>query len=443
MQRTSGLVVGHSIVLIGGLLCLASADPAIGGGLTEVTLEKHLNARKVGTISESIDVSFRTSATSASTEDNPENSAVLPDYTKAPLVVTVDLDRQYLTAYKGLDISFESRISSGKSGHTTPMGIFSILEKKKYHESNLYSNAPMPFMQRLTWSGIALHQGRVPPYPASHGCIRIPEGLAKQLFGKTGYGTHVVITRGTAKPVPVSHWQLPQPDRMANTLAALRPVITAVSNDNSRQVRRSEAPLRVYVTRSSRRDRHRSLQEMLIELGYLEGTADGIYGRQTVAAVRAFQRSEMLKVNGTASNETIDRLLELTGRSALPMGKIYVRQKQKPVFEADIGISNSEQPLGTHLAYVGSFSEDRADWLSIAVPTRLRRSTISDNEMDTIWKEKRVRVSFRSAMNRIDLPREARDFLSRNLTAGSSFAISDNGWGTETGKGTDFIVQTY
>ncbi len=86
-------------------------------------------------------------------------------------------------------------VSTGKKGHSTPPGTFPILQKKVHHRSNKYSNAPMPYMQRLTWDGIAFHAGALPGYPASHGCIRLPRAFAKKLYGLTDYGTKVTITR--------------------------------------------------------------------------------------------------------------------------------------------------------------------------------------------------------------------------------------------------------
>jgi hypothetical protein len=86
-----------------------------------------------------------------------------------------------------------STISTGRPGHDTPPGVFTILQKQKMHRSTLYDDAPMPFMQRLTWDGIALHAGRLPGYPASHGCIRLPKAFAEALYGVTDHGGVVVV----------------------------------------------------------------------------------------------------------------------------------------------------------------------------------------------------------------------------------------------------------
>src|SRR5690606_5643280 len=102
---------------------------------------------------------------------------------RGPVLVYVDLDRQLATVYRnGIRIGV-STISSGKPGHETPRGVFTILEKNEVHHSRTYDNAPMPFQQRLTWKGVALHAGNLPGYPASHGCVRMPMDFSKLLFG--------------------------------------------------------------------------------------------------------------------------------------------------------------------------------------------------------------------------------------------------------------------
>ena len=87
----------------------------------------------------------------------------------------ISLADQHVTVYDATGRIAQSRISTGMPGHPTPIGLFSIIGKERWHHSNIYSGAPMPFMQRITWSGVAMHTGVVPGYPASHGCIRLPE----------------------------------------------------------------------------------------------------------------------------------------------------------------------------------------------------------------------------------------------------------------------------
>ncbi|MEO6365289.1 MAG: L,D-transpeptidase family protein [Luteimonas sp.] len=112
---------------------------------------------------------------------------------KGAMVVVVSLPEQRAHVYRdGVRIGV-STISSGKPGNETPTGVYPILQKRRMHHSNRYNNAPMPFMQRLTWDGIALHAGKIPGRPASHGCVRLPLEFSKLLFGETEHGMLVVI----------------------------------------------------------------------------------------------------------------------------------------------------------------------------------------------------------------------------------------------------------
>ena len=111
--------------------------------------------------------------------------------------IYIDLTLQKIYAMEDGRTTFEGRISSGKSGHETPTGYFKVLQKKRTHISNLYpkpkGGAKMPYMMRLTWDGVAMHQGYVPKHPASHGCIRLQRRLAKKLFAWVDKGTPVII----------------------------------------------------------------------------------------------------------------------------------------------------------------------------------------------------------------------------------------------------------
>ncbi len=108
------------------------------------------------------------------------------------MVISVPAQMAYI--FRGGRMIGATTVSTGKKGKATPLGLFEILQKREFHRSNLYSNAPMPFMQRLTWDGIALHGGDLPGYPASHGCIRMPNAFAKRLFSLTAMGGRVLVT---------------------------------------------------------------------------------------------------------------------------------------------------------------------------------------------------------------------------------------------------------
>jgi lipoprotein-anchoring transpeptidase ErfK/SrfK len=113
--------------------------------------------------------------------------------TTARITISVSIALQRLYVYRGNELVAVSTVSTGKPGKRTPLGDFTILQKARWHRSNLYSNAPMPFMQRLTWTGIAIHAGHLPGYPASHGCIRVPLSFAQALFGMTSLGEAVSV----------------------------------------------------------------------------------------------------------------------------------------------------------------------------------------------------------------------------------------------------------
>ncbi len=113
--------------------------------------------------------------------------------TQGEVEIVVSLPLQRIYVYRGGALIGVSTVSTGRQGHETPVGTFNILQKRREHYSNLYNNAPMPFMQRLTWDGIALHAGQIPGRPASHGCVRLPLAFARHLFGVTRMGAAVHI----------------------------------------------------------------------------------------------------------------------------------------------------------------------------------------------------------------------------------------------------------
>lgn len=159
--------------------------------------------------------------------------------------ILVSLPGQIAYVYRDGVLIAASTVSTGKRGKSTPAGEFTILQKREFHRSNLYSNAPMPFMQRLTWTGIALHAGVLPGYPASHGCIRFPREFARRLFEITELGVPVSIVsyeiedprvrRGVPRLVPEQMVKAPEPPPFLRTdpavfLAGAFDLVTA-SND--------------------------------------------------------------------------------------------------------------------------------------------------------------------------------------------------------------------
>jgi lipoprotein-anchoring transpeptidase ErfK/SrfK len=124
---------------------------------------------------------------------------------QGPLIIAVSIEKQKVRIYDANGFFAESLVSTGMPGHSTPMGVFSIIQKHKFHHSNIYSGAPMPYMQRITWSGVAMHAGVLPGYPASHGCIRMPMAFAMKMWNWTKMGARVVVTPGEMTPASFSH----------------------------------------------------------------------------------------------------------------------------------------------------------------------------------------------------------------------------------------------
>jgi lipoprotein-anchoring transpeptidase ErfK/SrfK len=132
----------------------------------------------------------------------PEKESAKP---QGPLIIAISIEKQSLKIYDANGFFAATPISTGMKGHPTPMGVFSIIQKHKLHHSNIYSGAPMPFMQRITWSGVAMHAGVLPGYPASHGCIRMPMAFAVKMWNWTRMGARVVVTPGEITPASLSH----------------------------------------------------------------------------------------------------------------------------------------------------------------------------------------------------------------------------------------------
>ncbi|WP_291575548.1 L,D-transpeptidase family protein [Bradyrhizobium sp.] len=147
---------------------------------------------------------------------------------QGPLIIAISIDKQKLKIYDSNGFFAEAPVSTGMKGHPTPMGVFSVIEKDRYHHSNIYSGAPMPYMQRITWSGVAMHAGVLPGYPASHGCIRMPPAFAVKMWGWTKMGARVVVTPGEiTPPESFSHPLLATEKVPPQPAAAVEPMVDA------------------------------------------------------------------------------------------------------------------------------------------------------------------------------------------------------------------------
>ena len=382
---------------------------------------------------------------------------------EGPLQIIVSKDLQELKIYDGGVVVATSHVSTGKAGHSTPTGIFSILEKKRTHFSNIYDSAPMPFMQRLTWSGIALHASNsVPSYPASHGCVRLPNAFAKTLFSVTRRGGHVLITDREIVPQEIVHTVLFKPvvvvpDTPLLSEAGLRPglieagdkAVEVAMTDPKPEIltpavlKTEQDPIRILITRRGDREMMIDLQTMLTALGYDAGAPDGLHGKQTVIAIRAFQLAEGLKEDGVVTPELVAAVYAKAGKGTPPNGQILVRQKFKPLVEAAITIRNPEIALGTHFLLARDVDSDKgkADWFGVSVDNQLSSATMKRLGITTEADATRP-DALTKTLDRLDIPADTRLRISELMGEGASLSISDTGLGPETGDGTDFITVT-
>jgi len=165
-----------------------------------------------------------------------------------PLFFVISTSKQHVSVYGNDGLYARSPVSTGRPDHPTPLGLFTIIGKERFHRSNLYSGAPMPFMQRLTDSGVAMHEGVLPGYAASHGCVRMPHDFAQRLFGITQGNEHVVIARQDIVPSPISHQRLPVPTFMAMPGTGNIASGSAQMLQNAIATAQNPAPLPVAVT---------------------------------------------------------------------------------------------------------------------------------------------------------------------------------------------------
>jgi peptidoglycan hydrolase-like protein with peptidoglycan-binding domain len=379
------------------------------------------------------------------------------------LQIVVSKSDQSLALYENGEIVATSNVTTGKAGHETPSGIFSILEKRKYHESNIYSAAPMPFMQRLTWSGIALHEGKVPNYPASHGCVRLPSKFAQSLFGETRYGVHVIITDRPVSLRSVQHSALFEPRddaddgklllsdvelRPATFDAALGTVEVAV-NEKTQAIKpmakgKEPSPLRILITRRGEREKVMDIQAVLTRLGFDAGAPDGYTGEMTISAVNGFKRWKGLKTTGPLlTDDFVAALYASAGEDHPPNGEIMVRQDFKPLFEAAIDIKDPEVALGTHFfeAIAVNRAAGTAEWNGVTLENRLpaaarKRLGITVTEAPGGFDQ------LSAVLDRLEIPAEIRSRIEKELSTGSSITVSDLSHQMETGTGTDFITVT-
>jgi lipoprotein-anchoring transpeptidase ErfK/SrfK len=385
------------------------------------------------------------------TKDKSEDTAKADVAAKAKgiLTIAVSLDKQRLTLYSDGQPVAQSRVSTGTASYPTPTGVFSVIQKNRWHRSNIYDNAPMFYMQRITWSGVAMHQGVVPNQPASHGCIRLPEAFARQLWGTTRLGARVLVARGDVVPVAFAHKRLftikrepleppAQPAATEMVKAAHGALEVAQLPAGKRDATTSDASkpadpaldAMAYAARPQRETPSSSSD--VVKSAYDVFEAPKVRRARTSAPVAAGTVAEVPTLKPGPISVFISR----------KEGRLFVRKGFEPVFSVPVTFEQPERPLGTHVYTALSVKEDNTAlrWHVVTMPTggHARRA-----ERDRKATEPMLPASNPAqALDRITIPPEALDKISELMSPGASLIISDQGLGPETGLGTDFIVLT-
>ncbi len=330
------------------------------------------------------------------------------DPPKGPLQIIISIADQRVSLFDNGALIASSSVSTGTQGHPTPLGVFSVISKQRWHRSNIYSAAPMPYMQRITWSGIALHAGVVPGHPASHGCIRLKNDFAIRLWHLTKRGTRVIIAHDDVQPVEITNPHLFKPKAVSGS-----PEFQAAT-----------------------------------VAGKSVSTAAVTHG-SLVSKAETPEATSLQAPNLAAAEGAPRKMVPISVFVSRKLSKLFVRQGFSPLFDVAVKIENPEEPLGTHVFTAMDFQSEEAAirWTVVSIPDEFPRIEGATKEREAPVKQTALSVpspdKANAVLNRIEIPQDSVERISKLLTPASSLIISDDGFSHETGKDTDFIVVTH
>jgi lipoprotein-anchoring transpeptidase ErfK/SrfK len=346
---------------------------------------------------------------------------------KGVLSVIIAIDRQQLTLYSDGHPIARSRVSTGVPGHPTPTGVFSVIQKDRWHRSNIYYNAPMYYMQRITWSGVAMHEGVVPNSPASHGCIRLPGSFARQMWGITKLGVRVIVARTEVTPAEISN-------------ARLFTVKREQGEPNGEP--QATSPETIGGTFRA------------LELAQLNAAQRVPTVTDAVKPLDAMAYAVATPRDGTNTGPELN-MAEPRPLKPGPIavfisrkeGKLFVRKGFEPVFYVPITVSEPERPLGTHVFTALALNDDNTTlrWNVVSMPGSRpapAKKSAKGKHVEPAAAPTVPASNASEALGRVTIPPDALERISEMMSPGASLIISDKGLGPETGKGTDFIVLT-
>ncbi|UPJ50838.1 L,D-transpeptidase family protein [Bradyrhizobium sp. 200] len=404
-----------------------------------------------------------------------------------PVMAIVSLRSQRITVYDAKGWILRAPVSSGTKGRETPAGIFSVIQKVEEHYSNLYDDAFMPHMQRITWSGIALHGGVLPGRPASHGCIRLPFDFAERLFDATEMGMRVIVAPSDVAPVELAHPLLFQPKPGAVALAAARTAeaqeavrkateARIAAGTALREATQARAPVRAAENLKRIAEAQLAAAETKLGSGIPAEAKEQAEDAKAQAAAKiaelqlqwdvanvdlqlrldavtsareAAAAAETARVAAAEAARQVARELQpISVLISRKTQRLYIRQAFKPVLESPVTIADPDRPIGTYVFTAVERTTDDA---------KLRWSVVSlgggHAPSGTVEPHNRAHGSggrdvapeatnpdsAKAALDRIAIPQDALDRIGA-ITPRSSLIVTDEPPSTETGKGTEFVV---
>jgi hypothetical protein len=403
-----------------------------------------------------------------------------------PVMAIVSLRNQRITVYDAKGWILRAPVSSGSKGRETPAGIFSIIQKVEEHYSNLYDDAFMPHMQRITWSGIALHGGVLPGRPASHGCVRLPFDFAERLFGETKMGMRVIVAPTDVAPVEISHPLLFQPKPGAVALAAARAAeaqeaakkaanVKLAVGTAFREASLAMAPVRTAENLKLKAEAQLATAETAIASAKSAEEKEQAEGAKVQASVKLAELQtqwEAAKADLQQKQDAVTSAREAAAaaeaarylaaeaarqiaRELQPVSvlisrktqKLYVRQAFEPVFQSPVAITDPDRPIGTHVFTAAErTSDDRLRWNGVSLLGSNHAQTGATQPHDKVRGSSRdVEAAptdpdaAKAALDRVVIPQDALDRIAV-VAPRSSLIVTDEPPSPETGKGTEFVV---
>ncbi len=384
-----------------------------------------------------------------------------------PIMAIVSLHSQRITVYDANGWILRAPVSSGQQGRETPAGIFSVIQKEAEHYSNLYDDAFMPDMQRITWSGIALHGGRLPGYPASHGCVRMPFDFAERLFDATRLGLRVIVAPTDVAPVEIAHPALFPSKPGAGALAAARAAeadeaarkadqAKLAAGTAFREAAQAMAPVRVAENLKLRAEAQLAAAETALGSAIpaeakTRAERDKAQAVDRIAALQVQLDGAKAQLQPKLDAVTRTREAESEPVSVLISRKtqrLYVRQAFEPILESPVTIQDADRPIGTHVftAMERTSGDTNMRWSVVSldggrphdgvVELQDRARGGPDRDAEPMPTDP---DSAKTALDRIVIPPDALDRIA-GFAPRSSLIITDEALSSETGKGTDFVV---